>query len=92
MNFAPKNWTVPQTSLKLGDRLLLIGEGGGREGEVVALDIVGLCSSPTFRRNSNLCLGDVEPTGKGAATSHQIDSVPAKSMLFGRAGPDLITK
>lgn len=41
MNFAPKNWTVPQTSLKLGDRLLLIGEGEGREGEVVALTSSG---------------------------------------------------
>jgi hypothetical protein len=42
MDFAPENWTVPQTSLKLGDRLLLIGEEGGREGEVVALTSSGL--------------------------------------------------
>lgn len=42
MDLKPKNWTVPQTSLKLGDRLLLIGEGGGREGEVVALTSSGL--------------------------------------------------
>ena len=42
MDFKPKNWTVPQTSLKLGDRLLLVGEGGGREGEVVALTSSGL--------------------------------------------------
>ena len=41
MNFTPKNWTVPQTSLKLGDRLLLVGEEGGREGEVVALTSSG---------------------------------------------------
>ena len=42
MNFAPKNWTVPQTSLKLGDRLLLLDNGEGREGEVVALTSSGL--------------------------------------------------
>ena len=42
MDFAPKNWSVPQTSIKLGDRLLLIGEEGGREGEVVALTSSGL--------------------------------------------------
>jgi hypothetical protein len=42
MDLKPKNWTVPQTSLKLGDRLLLISEGGGREGEVVALTSSGL--------------------------------------------------
>ena len=42
MNSASKNWTVPQTSLKLGDRLLLIGEGAEREGEVVALTSSGL--------------------------------------------------
>ena len=42
MDFAPENWTVPQTSLKLGDRLLLVGEEGGREGEVVALTSSGL--------------------------------------------------
>ena len=42
MEFKPKNWTVPQTSLKLGDHLLLISEGGGREGVVVALTSSGL--------------------------------------------------
>ena len=42
MEFKAKNWTVPQTSLKLGDRLLLVNEGGGREGEVVALTSSGL--------------------------------------------------
>jgi hypothetical protein len=42
MDFTAKNWTVPQTSLRLGDRLLLIGDGGGREGEVVALTSSGL--------------------------------------------------
>jgi hypothetical protein len=42
MDFTPKNWTVPQTSLKLGDRLLLISDGGECEGEVVALTSSGL--------------------------------------------------
>ncbi len=42
MDFSAKNWTVPETSLKLGDRLLLIGDEGGREGEVVALTSSGL--------------------------------------------------
>ena len=42
MNSVPKNWTVPQTSLKLGDRLLLMDDKEGREGEVVALTSSGL--------------------------------------------------
>jgi hypothetical protein len=42
MDFAPENWTIPETSLKLGDRLLLMSEGEGREGEVVALTSSGL--------------------------------------------------
>ena len=42
MDSTSKNWTVPETSLKLGDRLLLVNEGEGREGEVVALTSSGL--------------------------------------------------
>ena len=42
MNSVTKNWTVPQTSLKLGDRLLLMDDKEGREGEVVALTSSGL--------------------------------------------------
>jgi hypothetical protein len=34
MEFRAKKWTVPQSSLKLGDRLLLVNEGGGCEGEL----------------------------------------------------------
>ena len=40
MDFAPKNWIVPHTNL--GDRLLLVTEGGGSEDEVVALTASGL--------------------------------------------------
>jgi hypothetical protein len=42
MDSTPKHWSVPETSLKLGDRLLLVNEGGRREGEVVALTSSGL--------------------------------------------------
>jgi hypothetical protein len=42
MDLKPKNWTVPKTTLKLGDRLLLVNEGEEREGEVVALTSSGL--------------------------------------------------
>ena len=59
---------MPQTSLKLGDRLLLIGDEGGREGEL-SRSLVGLGSNSTFRRNLNLRASNAESPGKGAATA-----------------------
>ena len=42
MDSTLKNWVTPQSSLKLGDRVLLISQGVGREGEVVAVSPSGL--------------------------------------------------
>jgi hypothetical protein len=42
MDSTLKNWVTPQSSLKLGDRVLLISQGVGREGEVVAVGPSGL--------------------------------------------------
>jgi hypothetical protein len=63
MGLQAENWTAPQASVKLGDRLLLISDSGECEGEVVALTSSSLAPSP-FRPNLNLPPPNFESTGR----------------------------